>query len=47
MWIEGRRRGGGKALSNHLLKTDENESADIRELTGFAFDAPTGANLVK
>jgi len=47
MWIQGRRRGGGKDLSNYLQKTDENEVVHIREMEGFLFEGPTGTNLDK
>lgn len=47
MWIQGRRRGGGKDLSAHLQKTDENESVAVRELEGFSFEGLTGKNLEK
>jgi hypothetical protein len=46
MWIEGRRRGGAKDLSNHLQKA-ENESVAIRQLEGFTLKGLTGANLTK
>ena len=45
MWIQGRRRGGAKALATHLRKTDENESVAVKELEGFSHDAMTGENL--
>ena len=47
MWIGGRRRGGADQLSTHLQKTDENESVNVRELSGFSFSETTGANLDK
>lgn len=47
MWIQGRRRGGGKDLSAHLQKTNENESVAVRELAGFSFEGLTGKNLEK
>jgi hypothetical protein len=47
MWIKGRRRGGAKDLSDHLQKTDENESVAVREIEGFTFDGLTGKNLEK
>jgi hypothetical protein len=47
MWIKGRRRGGAKDLSDHLQKTDENESVAVREIEGFSFEGLTGKNLEK
>ena len=47
MWISGRRRGGAKALADHLRRTDENESVNVRQIEGFAFDGLTGKNLEK
>jgi hypothetical protein len=47
MYLEGRRRGGAKDLSKHLLKSDENEFVKIFEIKGFSFDAPIAANLEK
>jgi translation elongation factor EF-Ts len=38
MWIGGRRRGGAKALADHLRRTDENESVKVLKIEGFAFD---------
>ncbi|MDD3289152.1 MAG: relaxase/mobilization nuclease domain-containing protein, partial [Alphaproteobacteria bacterium] len=46
MWIEGRRRGGAKALSKHLQKI-ENEAVFIRQLEGFSLSSLTGENLEK
>jgi hypothetical protein len=47
MWIQGRRRGGAKALSKHLQKTDENESVTVQEIEGFSFKELTDENLDK
>jgi hypothetical protein len=45
MWIQGRRRGGAKALADHLKRTDENESVKVLAIEGFAFSAATLENL--
>ena len=45
MWIGGRRRGGAKALADHLRRTDENESVKVLKLEGFALTKATAKNL--
>jgi len=47
MWIQGRRRGGAKDLSNHLQKTEENELVTVCALEGFSFKELTGQNLAQ
>ena len=45
MWIGGRRRGGAKALADHLRRTDENESVKVLKLEGFALTKANPKNL--
>lgn len=38
MILKGSQRGGGQELAVHLMRTDENEHAEVHELRGFAAD---------
>jgi hypothetical protein len=43
--IKGKSVGGGKRLAVHLMRTDTNERAEVREITGVAADDLRGALL--
>jgi Relaxase/Mobilisation nuclease domain len=43
--IKGKSVGGGKRLAAHLMRTDTNERAEVREITGVAADDLRGALL--
>lgn len=43
MILQASQRGGGRALSSHLLRTDENDHAEVHSLRGFVADDLRGA----